>query len=245
MAWQTPKTDWTAEDGVRNSDFNRIEGNILELYNTVKAQADTVIYVNADRGNDNNPGTASAPFKTIGKALSVIPRSLGGKDVRLSIAAGRYSESVTISGFDTPLQITGTPGDHVELSGLRVDGCAVSFVAIELTLNSALWVVSNAALLSDSQINMNGYGVTVTYGSTMYVEYLNCDNASGYAITVDKCSRFFADYLDGNANANGIMCIGGSIAAYRDINMEVDGAAFTTRDGGRIYSGAQASMPSY
>lgn len=32
MAWQTPKTNWAAADGVRNTDFNRIEGNTLELY---------------------------------------------------------------------------------------------------------------------------------------------------------------------------------------------------------------------
>lgn len=32
MAWLTPKTDWDLPDGVRNTDFNRIEGNILELH---------------------------------------------------------------------------------------------------------------------------------------------------------------------------------------------------------------------
>lgn len=31
MAWQTPKTDWTAADGVTDEDFNRIEGNIAQL----------------------------------------------------------------------------------------------------------------------------------------------------------------------------------------------------------------------
>lgn len=32
MAWQTPKTDWEAQDGVRNTDLNRIEGNALDLH---------------------------------------------------------------------------------------------------------------------------------------------------------------------------------------------------------------------
>ncbi|MGB9780609.1 hypothetical protein [Caldanaerobacter sp.] len=31
MAWQTPKTDWTAKDAVTVNDLNRIEGNIAEL----------------------------------------------------------------------------------------------------------------------------------------------------------------------------------------------------------------------
>ena len=39
MAWIAPKTNWSAADGVRDSDFNRIEGNTLELYNT-KARQD-------------------------------------------------------------------------------------------------------------------------------------------------------------------------------------------------------------
>lgn len=31
MAWQTPKTNWTAQDSVTPSELNRIEGNIAEL----------------------------------------------------------------------------------------------------------------------------------------------------------------------------------------------------------------------
>lgn len=32
MAWETPKTNWAAEDGLAATDMNRIEGNIQELY---------------------------------------------------------------------------------------------------------------------------------------------------------------------------------------------------------------------
>ena len=56
---------------------------------------------------------------------------------------------------------------------------------------------------------------------------------------------FYGGYLNGDANANGIMCLAGSIAAFHDINMEVDGVAFMTADGGRIYSGAQTSLTQY
>lgn len=34
MAWIAPKTDWAASDGVTNADMNRIEGNILDVYNS-------------------------------------------------------------------------------------------------------------------------------------------------------------------------------------------------------------------
>lgn len=35
MAWQTPKTNWAAPDGVRDTDFNRIEGNTQYLYDGI------------------------------------------------------------------------------------------------------------------------------------------------------------------------------------------------------------------
>lgn len=40
MAWQTPKTNWKAGDVLASTDFNRIEGNILELKSEVD-QAET------------------------------------------------------------------------------------------------------------------------------------------------------------------------------------------------------------
>jgi len=31
MAWQTPKTDWAADDGITSDDLNRIEGNVADF----------------------------------------------------------------------------------------------------------------------------------------------------------------------------------------------------------------------
>lgn len=47
MAWQTPKTDWAAPDGVRNTDMNRIEGNTKHLYDgmdALKRHVDDTLY---------------------------------------------------------------------------------------------------------------------------------------------------------------------------------------------------------
>lgn len=245
MAWQTPKTDWSAEDGVRDDDLNRIEGNILELRNTSNNTSDKVLYVNASTGSDSNSGAASAPFRTIGKALSVLSRNVGNYDVRISVAAGTYNESVTIKGFDAPITITGTNGASVTLTGLRIEGCHVTISNIAITLNSALWVVHGANLVCDSAIVSNGYGITVSYCSKMFINSLVCNNVSGYAVTVDRYSSFYVTYLDGDANANGITCKAGSLAAYGAINMEISGVELMTQDGGRIYSGAQTSISKY
>lgn len=35
MSWETPKTDWLSTDSTTPDDWNRIESNILYLYNNV------------------------------------------------------------------------------------------------------------------------------------------------------------------------------------------------------------------
>ena len=42
MAWQTPKVNWSASDGVRDTDMNRIEGNILDLENSKTDQEEFI-----------------------------------------------------------------------------------------------------------------------------------------------------------------------------------------------------------
>lgn len=57
-------------------------------------------YVRLD-GNDNNNGlsdTASGAFKTIGKAISVIPQTVN-HDVTIYVGEGLYDEDVAINGF--------------------------------------------------------------------------------------------------------------------------------------------------
>lgn len=48
MAWQTPKTNWQAADVVSKDDFNRIEGNIQHLQDTVARGTSTF----AGQGNE-------------------------------------------------------------------------------------------------------------------------------------------------------------------------------------------------
>lgn len=54
MAWQTPKTDWGQPDGVRDADFNRIEGNTQYLYDTanvLRQAVDNALFAASQRVN--------------------------------------------------------------------------------------------------------------------------------------------------------------------------------------------------
>ena len=98
--WNTPKTDWSAEDGVLNSDFNRIESNLQYLYDNITHQAKGLIsYYVSTSGSDTNDGlTLGTPFATVQRAVDVMPKDLGGYDATINIASGTYA-GFTASGF--------------------------------------------------------------------------------------------------------------------------------------------------
>ena len=124
MAWQTPKTNWFAADGVRDTDMNRIEGNILHLYTTDAVRSALVVYVSTTGNDTTGAGTPAAPYKTITKALSVIPKNLNGMSVSINIAAGTYEESVDISHFyGGTISLTGTSNAAVTILNLTVLNC--------------------------------------------------------------------------------------------------------------------------
>ena len=133
MAWQTPKTDWAPPDGVRDSDFNRIEGNALALYEET-ARATRIIYVATTGNDDTGNGTSANPYKTITKALSVAPKNLAGLSITIHIATGTYAETVAIKGFTGGvLRLSGNSA-KVTIDRINIEACVVSAVSLPLTL---------------------------------------------------------------------------------------------------------------
>jgi hypothetical protein len=75
-------------------------------------------YYVATDGSDDNPGTETRPFRTLGKGVSV----LSPGDV-LYIRGGTYKEEVTISTRGTPDQpvlVSAYPGEHPVIDGAGV-----------------------------------------------------------------------------------------------------------------------------
>lgn len=248
MAWQTPKVDWSREDGVRDSDLNRIEGNILELYNASSVRADRVVYVDASAGNDTiGNGSVSSPYATITKALDSIPRNINDKNVIVSIAGGTYQESVTIKGFSAPITLmAGRSGETVEVSSFRVDGCHCSFSGnIEIKSTSTIYVTNCGTLTGAGRLAVDGAYISVNYGSVLSLDVLTCDNSDSFAIVVDRSSKLFASMIQGEGNSYGISCQAGSFVSFGDNYLDSGSPEYFTAMGGRIYAGAQDSVPTY
>lgn len=248
MAFITPKTNWSRSDGVRDTDLNRIEGNIQELYNATLARDGITIYVDARNGNDTTgTGEAGAPYATINKALDVVPRNVNGRDVIISINAGTYNEAVTIKGFDAPITLMSSGNNRVvEINSLRVDGCHCMLNNyIELSTKSTVYVVNGGTLSGDGMLHITGAYLNVNYSSKVSIVTFSCDNSPSFAILADKGSYFYAMEIYGSDNLYGIGSQGGSVVAYGDNHLSADTTQYVTSLGGRIYSGAQTSIPNY
>lgn len=245
MAWQTPKTDWGASDGVRDSDFNRIEGNIAALYDMTGLHNSLTVYVNASSGNDNTgTGSAAAPYKTISKALSVMQRVMGQYDVTLDIT-GSFTESVTIRGFTAPLTIHNSALASVQ--SMLIDGCAVLHSGGQLNCTRGLTLRNGATYTgyAPMYVGTGTVGVSLNNGSTLTLfNTFTISNTTSIALEVSGCSRAYISAIAGTNNATGVLADTGGVVAYGSMSL----AAVTqrvTNTGGRIYSGAQSSTPNY
>ena len=96
MAWQTPKTDWSSADGVRDTDMNRIEGNALELKNT-KAE------LNAFNALQQQVGAlqqqVGALFTTVDALTQVLTATITAAGWSTGQTDGYYTNQVAVEGM--------------------------------------------------------------------------------------------------------------------------------------------------
>lgn len=246
MAWQTPKTNWTGADGVRYGDLNRIEGNILELYNSGMLHADATIVVDPTGNDSTGKGTAAAPYATVTKALSSIPKNLNDKIVTIDIGAGTYNENVVIRGFSGVINIYSA--GIVRLQSLTVEGSRVYQYGSQTNFTNGLVLNNGAVYVGQSLMYVTGtnaIGVNVQNGST-FVLYntASISNTTDAALVATGGSRAYVTTLAGTSNITGIRADTGSTVCYGTMNITATTQRFTNT-GGRIYSGAQTSAPNY
>ncbi|MFH5182945.1 hypothetical protein ACHHV8_10105 [Paenibacillus sp. TAB 01] len=108
-----------------DTDFNA-NWDELDMKVPVKSTADTTYYVSVE-GDDTNDGlSAGTPFKTITKAVSMIPQVCNHL-YTINLADGTYSEDVTITGVvgGGTIDITGniTTPDSVVINSIMVKHC--------------------------------------------------------------------------------------------------------------------------
>lgn len=80
----------------------------------------TYYYVDAAKGTDTNPGTYTAPFASISRAVALSSKVINS-GVKISVSPGIYRESIVLSSFNNsnqaPLIIEATEQGKVSVSG--------------------------------------------------------------------------------------------------------------------------------
>lgn len=248
MAWQTPKTDWSSADGVRDSDLNRIEGNIQQLYHEASAREDKTIYVSPTGDDTTGNGSSSAPYATITKALSTISKNTNGKSVTIYVATGTYSDQVSIKGFDSPITLSGGYNATATITSLRIEHSHVILDGLHLITEAAssVTVTNGGRLIGSGRLTTNNgsIGMRVNSGGIVAVTTYSSNNSGTYAISADSCARVSIVNLAGSGNKDGILSQGGATVAITTNNLGLTGTLYTTYGGGRVRTGSLNSATS-
>lgn len=253
MAWQTPKMDWAAEDGVRADDFNRIEGNIQHLKDTaVPYLSRNITYYVAPTGSDENSGlSASAPLASVQAAIDKIPKNLNGYSGNIVLAAGTYSGAVLENFYGGAITISNRNNGAVTLSGgLSVLSCTRVYVTdlVSLTVQGGFLIENCPWFEADAPIvvNINTYdALQVAYANVLLSKAIITTGNRYAAVLVDAGGKLHINDVTINSpTATGLFANAGGTISYSAIVNNASVKAFT-RNGGRIFAGAQQNAPVY
>ena len=214
----------------------------------------TTVYVSTAGSDTLGDGSASNPYATITKALSVLPKNLNGYDARISIDSGTYAEDVEIARFGNGnVVLTGEAGDAVSIKSLRV-----MYGATAVTENIVLTVtgvysnigitVTQAQLICLSEVITSGAannGVYASRNAFCMFGTLTVNNSNLIGVHATSRSSVYIGTVQGTNNkGTGIQSTNGSMVAFAVRNITA-AASFLTQNGGRIYTDSQTSTPNY
>ena len=224
-------------------------GSFVSELEAIGHLENATIYV-ATSGNDaSGDGSEDYPFKTIQKAIDSIPKDLENHEITINIASGTYSEEVVVSGFHGgSLRLS---FGSVTITTLSIYESNVIMSGTSLTIASngktyGLYVHRASNAIAQLPITINGAtnGLFAGYGSRFAGRNTITINSCTYAATASYAAQLYVIALEGSKNNNGVMASAG-IASIGSIVASMASTLYVTAAGGRIYTGSQASVPSY
>lgn len=217
------------------------------------------VYVNGSTGNDSTgDGSASAPFKTIQAAINAIPKCLGGFTVEVDIAAGTYAERVRIEGFYGGRLVVGQADRTTTVLGITV--MASNSVQLRIsTVNATggdgatpLYIGAGSQVLLGRHMTINcaslvdiGVGVEQNSSLSALGVSLNVNGSNLIGVLAKQGGKIALEIVGGSSNAGvGLRAENGSSITYVTKSIAAT-SNFLTIGGGKIYTGAQTSIPNY
>ncbi|MFM9328726.1 hypothetical protein [Paenibacillus mesotrionivorans] len=189
-------------------------------------RTDVTYYVRTD-GYDSNSGTvntAAGAFKTIGKAISMIPQVVN-HTVTINVGPGAYDEDVILDGYTGKNAVINLLGDTIvstsrTIKSLTISNCVVAVIArgfniTTTTSNQSIAVVraqyAGLSYMSIVQSASNKHGIYAVSA----VCYINNSTISNklVAIVAEQGSRVTASNNAGSGNTAVFSSASGSIVA--------------------------------
>lgn len=222
--------------------------NLNAMQKNMGLDANKTVYVAVSGSDATGNGSSTAPYQTITKALSTIPKNLNGYDAMVYVSSGTYNENVTIDNFNGGrLTLSGESGTLLQINTLTIMNCYVQ-INDTLVVSVANLICSRGSrLLSNAEIKVRSgatYGVLASNISTAFFHKVVVDGSTYAAICLDQNSRIFITHLDGSGNTNIGLLVAGGTLKYDNSTLSAT-IATSAFSGGRIYSGAQTSIPNY
>lgn len=221
---------------------------VSELEAIGVADGNKTIYVSTSGDNATGDGTESYPFATIQHAIDSLPKNLANKEITINIDSGTYAENVEVAGFygGTLRFALG----EVAVKSFVLYETDVIINGTSLTLNASGNVYgfrchrgANAIFQCALTVNGSTNGIFVSYGSRFSCRNVTVNSCTN-AVVCNFAAQLYIGTLSGSKNNNGVSCAAG-IASFESVDSSFASTLYIATAGGRIYTGAQASVPSY
>jgi len=183
---------------------------------------------------------------------------LGGFVATVEIAGGTYPERVRIEGFYGGRLIVGTAANTVTVNGISI--FASSSVELRISTVTAvagdtstlLYVGAGSNVLIGRHITMNcenvaniGVGVEQNSSLSALGVSVNVHKSVDTAVKANLGGRILMGVAGGSNNAGvGLRADNGGVITYSTRSLTAATVTLTA-NGGRIYSGAQTTIPNY
>lgn len=217
-----------------NNGYTTAEGNALdarygktlyELYSRLDSKflySDMIINVATTGSDETGDGSSTAPYATITKALSVIPKNLNGYEATIQIADGTYDEDVIITGFKSgafTIQSNSVDAfnDNCIIKSLMIHSCTGNMNIKSLTMQESIdqipvqvvFVYScSIYYVKCNMSNTNGSGISV-WGAEAHISYCDISNHNE-AIIAQRNSKVYSWNNIGTNNQTGLLTASGS-----------------------------------
>ena len=266
------KEDGTVVYGVwERADSPTVEGTPLNAatFNAMQSEggmsANTQLYVSASGSDTTGTGTQSAPYASVNKALSVLPKNLGGYTATITVLAGSYTGDITINGFNGGALVIGgtaTAANQVVTGAVTITNCTASvkvqYMSFQSTSSGSgekatVFYIENCQSIYLLTCKINGgsmrrWGVTLI-GCRAFIETCDFDALVDGGI---RCGSTLLKYPTqctlgiNNATASVPVYCSATGGGMVFLGVDWDTSAQTQYSagyGGRIFGASQATVP--